>query len=102
MLVWFERIATKFGSGFLFPPILEGTTNDGKKARHAIARMFSGFGGMNGPARRRSVRAFSSEVDTGSRQENAINKDLERFSDSTASENALAAFPGEIVSKCFT
>jgi hypothetical protein len=36
-------------------------------------------------------RAFSSEVDTGSREENAINKDLETFSDSMASENALVA-----------
>jgi hypothetical protein len=38
---------------------------------------------------RQRFRAFSSEVDTGSREENAINKDLETFSDAMGSENAL-------------
>jgi hypothetical protein len=36
-------------------------------------------------------KAFSSEMDTGSREENAINKDPETFSYSMGSENALAA-----------
>jgi hypothetical protein len=42
---------------------------------------------------RGTATAFSSEVDTGSREENAINKDLETFSDSigTCSNGSFAA-----------